>query len=530
MSLLLEKRFDTIGSTSEMRSEHAARGGRQDGPPSQTPHEPQTRRNSARQAKLRRRKIFWLCVLCWLMVLCVTAIIIIAVYHFQSTNSEIDQISAGALIGFGALLIFILMWSIIIYAKCNHSKASSNSRPYRSSQEEFLAFASTEIFARGVSSTISTTNSSSNTRSTEHSAEENNRRFNYRERHHEDERRAIDHATETPMTAIPNSARMTREYLEHGPAHHGRLQAPHFPERYRAESEPPRISIDSGRNARQYIHRHSEPLPPPYQPPMSPSYRPSENFPTGTPPPAYDRVCGRSRRCESTTSEDSCLNPPAYQSRPPSPSPGASSPVPLEGGTHLNVPSRRPGMGVGHPISSLPTLGRVRRYDLSPSQSHQSSSFPGSGVVLTENAIYHNSSRARSSSVSPPGVQTPVHTATRYAPPYYRPAVAPRYHPSSHQPSSTSHSALVLARNAPESTTGPVSPPYLTNRSPFFRPVLALAAPDNTTRLAHAPNRPPSPIQENFEDNLVEDNDHDPRRASVVLVYLSQAPDEEIIV
>ncbi|KAJ7360583.1 hypothetical protein OS493_015691 [Desmophyllum pertusum] len=405
-----------------MRSEHAARGGRQDGPPSQTRHEPQTRRNSARQAKLRRRKIFWLCVLCWLMVLCVTAIIIIAVYHFQSTNSEIDQISAGALIGFGALLIFILMWSIIIYAKCNHSKASSNSRPYRSSQEEFLAFASTEIFARG------------------------------------------------------------------------------------------------------------KPLPPPYQPPMSPSYRPSENFPTGTPPPAYDRVCGRSRRCESTTSEDSCLNPPAYQSRPPSPSPGASSPAPLEGDTHLNVPSRRPGMGVGHPISSLPTLGRVRRYDLSPSQSHQSSSFPGSGVVLTENAIYHNSSRARSSSVSPPGVQTPVHTATRYAPPYYRPAAAPRYHPSSHQPSSTSHSALVLARNAPESTTGPDSPPYLTNRSPFFRPVLALAAPENTTRLAHAPNRPPSPIQENFEDNLVEDNDHDPRRASVVLVYLSQAPDEEIIV
>ena len=322
----------------------------------------------------------------------------------------------------------------------------------------------------------------------------------------------------------------------------------HVPERHRTVNEPPRVFVDTSSRA---ARRHSAPLPPPYQPPMSPPYRISESLPSGmmgTPPPAYDRVCGRNRRCESTTSEDSCLNPPAYQSRPPSPSPGASAAIPLDRATHLNVPSHRSGMSVGHvPGSALPPPGRVRRYDLSQSQLQQSSPFPASGVVLRENAVYRNMPRSRPSSATFTGVQTTVLTAatTRYTPPYYGSTSAPRYHTSSHLPSSTSHSAFVLARNDPEGSTRPVSPTCLTNRSPSSRPVLALAAPaESSTRLSlsslHIQNRPPSPIQETNEDNQEESTGNrketptatqdDAHRPSVVLVYLSQSPDEEIIV
>lgn len=523
-----------------MSSEHSTRTGRQDGPPSQGRLQPPIRRNSANERSLRRRKIFWLSILCWLMVLCLTAIIIIAVVHFQGSNSEIDQISAGALIGFGVLLIFVLAWAIIIYAKFSRLKAKRRTQQYRPSREEFVAFASSDIYGRGIS-TISTTNSSSNSRSTERSAEGDMRTFVYRQRSHDDERRAIDRTTQAPITSIPSSSRMTSEYHERGPGL-VRPQMTHLPERHRAETEPQRVFVDTSSRA---ARRHSAPLPPPYQPPMSPPYRASESLPTdiiGTPPPAYDRVCGRSRRCESTTSEDSCLNPPAYQSRPPSPSPGSSAAVPAEGGRHLTVPSHRSGMGVVYPVSALPLPGRVRRYDVTPSQPQQSSHLPASGVVLRENAIYRNQPRARPRSASLSGAHTPVITATRYNPPYYRSTPAPRYHTSSHLPSSTSHSAFVLPRYTPESYTRPVSPPYLTNRPPSSRPVLAaLAAPESPTRLSHVPNRPPSPIQETSEVDIQEENacntnettattTSDTRRPSVVLVYLSQSPDEEIIV
>ena len=523
-----------------MNSEHSTRTGRQDGPPSQGRLQPPNRRNSANERSLRRRKIFWLCILCWLMVLCLTAIIIIAVVHFQSSNNEIDQISAGALIGFGVLLIFVLAWSIIIYAKFSRSKARRGTPQYRPSREEFVAFASSEIFGRGVSSTISTTNSSSHSRSIERSADGDMRRFVHRQRYHDDERRAIDRATQAPITSVSSSSRITPEYHERGPVL-GRQQMTHIPERPRTEAEPPRVFVDTSSRA---ARRHSAPLPPPYQPPLSPPYRSSESLPTGfmgTPPPAYDRVCGRSRRCESTTSEDSCLNPPAYQSRPPSPSPGSSSAAPMEGGTHLTVPSHRSGMGVDHADSALPLLGRVRRYDITPNQPQQSSQFLASGVILRENAVYRNTPRSRPSSASLTGAHTPIITATRYTPPYYRSTSAPRYHTSSQLPSSTSHSAFVLPRNAPESSIRPVSPPYSTNRSPTSRPVqtLALGAPENsTTRLSHVPNRPPSPIEETSEDiqeeNACNTNEtvttNDTHRPSVVLVYLSQSPDEEIIV
>lgn len=534
-----------------MNSEHSTRNGRQDGPPSpQARLELPNRRNSAREASLRRRRIFWLSILCWLMVLCLTAIIIIAVVHFQSSNNEIDQISAGALIGFGVLLIFVLVWLIIIYLKFNRSRAGGDTRQYRPSREEFVAFASSEMFSgRGVSSTISTVNSTSNSRSTEGSAEGDTRRFIYRQQYHEDERRPIDRIPEAPLTSISSSSRITREHHERDPGLGRPQMPPHVPERHRTENEPPRVFVDTSSRA---ARRHSAPLPPPYQPSMSPPYRISESLPTGmmgTPPPAYDRVCGRNRRCESTTSEDSCLNPPAYQSRPPSPlpSPGSSAAIPLDRATYLNAPPHRSEMSLGHvPGSALPPPGRVRRYDLSPNQLQQPSPFPASGVVLRENAVYRNMPRSRPSSATFTGVQTTVLTATttRYTPPYYRSTPAPRYHTSSHLPSSTSHSAFVLARNDPESSARPVSPTYLTNRSPSSRPVLALAAPENSTRLSlsslHVPNRPPSPIQETNEDNQEETTSNrketptttqdDARRPSVVLVYLSQSPDEEIIV
>lgn len=531
-----------------MNAEHSTRTARQDGPPSpQARLELPNRRNSAHEASLRRRRIFWLSILCWLMVLCLTAIIIIAVVHFQSANKEIDQISAGVLIGFGVLLIFVFVWLIIVYLKFNRSKPRADTRQYRQNREEFLAFASSEIFnGRGVSSTISTVNSTSNSRSTEGSAERDTQRFIYRQRFHEDERRRSDRITEAPLPSISSSSRITREHHERGPGLGRPQMPPHVPERRRTENEPPRVFVDiSSRAAR----RHSAPLPPPYQPSMSPPYRVSESLPTGvmgTPPPAYDRVCGRNSRLESTTSEDSCLNPPAYQSRPPSPlpSPGASASVPQDRAPHLNVPSHR--SGVGQSGSALPPPGRVRRYDLSPSQIQQPSPLSVSGVVLRENVIHRNLPRSRPSSATYTGVQTPVVTATAtlYNPPYYRSTPVPRYHTSSHLPSSTTHSTLVLARNDPETSVRPVSPTYLTSRPSSSRPVLTLAAPDNSNRLSlsslHIPNRPPSPIQEISEDNHEESTSNrkeapkptqdEVRRPGVVLVYLSQSPDEEIIV
>ena len=524
------------------------RTGRQQGPSIEARNELSNRRNSANQASLRRRKIFWVCILCWLVLFCLTAIIIIAVVHFQSSNNEIDQISAGALIGLGVLLVFVLLWSVVIYFKFYRSKARRNSQQYRPSREEFVAFASTEIFPRGVSSTISTINSTSNSRSTNSSAEGNNpRRPIYRERRYDDERRyyderrVIDHVVEAPIPSIPSSTRMAREYIVRDPAGLGRphVTVSHLPESRRTETESPRIFVDSGRRAppRQYS-RHSCPLPPPYQPPVSPSYRPTESLPTGTPPPAYDRVCGRMRRCESTTSEDSCLHPPAYQSRPPSPSSGGIS-TGVDATMYENVPSQRPRLVVGRPVSMQLPVESIRRYDLSTSQQRQPLSFPVSGRVISENDIHPHPSRSRP--VSPPAIQTTAITSmAHYNQPRYRSPAPPRYHLSSHLPRSTSLSSLALARGPPESTTRPVSPPYLTARSPFSRPVFALSAPESTARITHAPNRPPSPIQETTEDNQGENGNNknetpttetsEPRRPSVVLVYLSQSADEEIVV
>lgn len=531
-----------------MSTEHSTHTARQDGPPSpQARLELPNRRNSAHEASLRRRKIFWLSILCWLMVLCLTAIIIIAVVHFQGSNNEIDQISAGALIGFGVLLIFVVVWLIIVYLKFNRSRAGGDTRQYRPSREEFEAFASSDIFnGRGVSSTISTVNSTSNSRSTEGSAERDTQRFIYRQRFHDDERRRSNRITEAPLPSISSSLRIAREHHEHGPGLGRPQMPPHVPERRRTEHEPSRVFVDTSSRA---ARRHSAPLPPPYLPTMSPPYRISESLPTGvmgTPPPAYDRVCGRSHRLESTTSEDSCLNPPAYQSRPPSPlpSPGTSGAVPQDRIPQVNLPSHRP--GVGHPGSALPPQGRVRRYEMSPSQVQQPSLLSVSGVVLRESIIHGNLSRSRPSSASYAGAQAPVlsATATRYTAPYYRLTHAPRYHTSSHLPSSTSHSAFVLPRNDPVTSARPVSPTYLTSRSLSSRPVLSVAAPEISTRLSlpslHVPNRPPSPIQEISEDNHEESSSNrketptppqdDARRTGVVLVYLSQSPDEEIIV
>lgn len=532
-----------------MSTEHSTHTARQDGPPSpQARLELPNRRNSAHEASLRRRKIFWLSILCWLMVLCLTAIIIIAVVHFQGSNNEIDQISAGALIGFGVLLIFVVVWLIIVYLKFNRSRAGGDTRQYRPSREEFETFASSEIFnGRGVSSTISTVNSTSNSRSTEGSAERDTQRFIYRQRFHDDERRRSNRITEAPLPSISSSSRIAREHHGHGPGLGRPQMPPHVPERRRTEHEPSRVFVDTSSRA---ARRHSAPLPPPYLPTMSPPYRISESLPTGvmgTPPPAYDRVCGRSHRLESTTSEDSCLNPPAYQSRPPSPlpSPGTSGAVPQDRIPQVNLPSHRP--GVGHPGSALPPQGRVRRYEMSPSQVQQPSLLSVSGVVQRESIIHGNLSRSRPSSASYAGAQAPVltATATRYTAPYYRLTPAPRYHTSSHLPSSTSHSAFVLPRNDPVTSARPVSPTYSrTSRSLSSRPVLSVAAPEISTRLSlpslHVPNRPPSPIQEISEDNHEESSSNrketptppqdDARRPGVVLVYLSQSPDEEIIV
>lgn len=521
----------------------------QDGPATQAQNELSDRRNSTELASTRRRrKIFWVSIVCWLMILCVTAIIIIAVVHFQNSKSNIDQMSAGALIGFGVLLIFVLLWSGVIYFKFYRSKSRRDPQQYRPNREEFVAFASNEIVSRGVSSTISTNNSATYSRSTNSSAEGiNPERIIYRERRYDDERRynderrVIDQAVETPiMTSIPSASRMTREYIDRQLALVGRSHATHPPERQRTEAERPRIIVDSNRAPPRQHHRHSVPMPPPYQPQVVPSYRASASLPAGTPPPAYDRVCGRRNRRESTASEDSqCLSPPAYQSRPPSPSGGISQGVDTTN-MYLNVPSQRPRLVVGRPVSMQFPVENMRRYEVATSQPRQQLSLPSTGRILSENAIYPVPSRARR--VSPPAIQTTAITSMApYHQPQHRSSASPHYHVSPHLPNSASLPPLALARGPPSSPTRqPVSPPYPTAHVPFSLPVLALGAPESTSRLSLTSNRPPSPIQEATEDNQEENENNkietppaatsEVRRPSVVLVYLSQSPEEDIVV
>lgn len=513
-------------------SEHSARTGRQDGPPRQALREMprlSVRHSFSHEASSRRKKIFCLCILCWLMVLCLTGIIIIAVVHFQTSNSEIDQISAGALIGFGLLLIVVLGWSAIIYAR--FQKRSNPRRDSRPSipREEILAFASSEIYHRGAS-TLSTDNSISRSDS---SAESTNRRFIYRERQHDDERRAIDptntrYVTDPPMLAIHRSTRMMQDFQEHVPGV-ARPQVLHFPERPRGNTEPTRMLVDPNRATRQF-RRHSNPLPPPYQPPIALSHSSSESLPMGFPPPSYDRVFGRRRRCESTASEDSILYPPDYQSSPPSPSPLPTAAATRERRTSLNVPPD-PGarIDLGIQISTLSAIGRATSLDSSLCQAHQPSPFPPSGTATRGNVIHHSPSRL--SPVPLSVAQVSASALPRYPPPCYRSA-APRYHPSSHSPRSPLHSPVALASHAPERPArGHATPPIFlpNNRSPFSRPILALTSPENTIQESVDYEEESADGNRN-ETSRSANQEDDQERPNVTLVYLAQSQEEEIIV
>lgn len=520
-------------------SEHSARTGLQDGTPRQVQREMprlSIRHSFSSETSSRRKKLFCLCLLCWLMVLCLTGIIIIAVVHFQSSDSEIDQISAGALIGFGLLLIVVLGWSAIIYAKFQKGSAIArhDSRQY-APREEILAFASSEIYARGAS-TISTNNSMSHSDS---SSEGNPRRFIYRDRHrHDDERRVIDplntrYVTDPPVTAIHRSTRMVREYHERGPGV-ARPQVLHFPERLRSSTDAPRVFIDPNRASR-HVRRHSHPLPPPYQPPV-PSRPLSESLPVGFPPPAYDRVVGRMRRIDSTASEESMLYPPDYQSSPPSPSSvQTAAPTerrtslnlatygPTERRTSLSVPTEQQTIGDGIQISTLTRLD-------SSTGAHQTSPIPDSEIALRENVI--NQSPHRPSPVSNSASQALDSLLPRHHSHRYRSAAA-RHHPSLHSPNPPLQFAGSHSTRAPESPTrGKIQAPvYLTNnRSPFSRPILSLTAPENTIQETDVDNEDESGGACNTTETPSSCNQAEQQRPGVVLVYLSQSQEEEIIV
>ena len=90
---------------------------------------------------------------------------------------------------------------------------------------------------------------------------------------------------------------MVRHYRDRVPGV-ARPQHLHFPERSRLAIEAPRFYIDRSRGTR-HVRTHSNPLPPPYQPPV-PTRPLSESLPMGFPPPAYERVIGRMRRFDST--------------------------------------------------------------------------------------------------------------------------------------------------------------------------------------------------------------------------------------
>lgn len=519
-------------------SEHSIRNGRQDDPPRQAQREMRRlsiRHSFSHEASSRRKRIFCLCILCWLMVLCLTGIIIIAVVHFQSSESQLDQISAGALIGFGLLLIVVLGWSAIIYAR--FQKGSANiTRPdsgLHAPREEILAFASSEVYPRGAS-TISTNNSMSHSDS---STEGNNGRFIYRERRHDDERRVMDpantrHITDPPIAVLHRTTRMLREYQERGPGVARPPQVLHFPERPRVNTDPPRVFIDPNRVSRQ-IRRHSNPLPPPYQPPIG---RPSsESLPMGFPPPAYDRVFGRNRRsrCESTASEESTLYPPDYQSRPPSPSPLPTTAA-TERRTSLSVlPDRgvdRPRISLGNQISTLPPLGRGRRLDSSTCEAHQPSPFPASNTTPVDIATHHSPSRMSPGAHS--AAQASASAISRYPPSYFKSVQAPHHHPSSHSSSSPLHSPMALApRIADNRARSQVSSPMYVanNRSLFSRPTLALTAPENTIQEI-VDNEEESGTESRNESSRSGNQVDDQTRPSVVLVYLSQSQEEEMIV
>lgn len=513
-----------------VNSNHSARPGRIDGPPRQAQREMprlSTRHSFSHEASSRRKKIFCLCILCWLILLCLTGIIIIAVVHFQSSDSDIDQISAGALIGFGVLLIVVLGWSAIVYAKFqkgSSARRADSSRTYVP-REEMLAFASSEMYTRGAS-TISTNNSISHSDS---SNEGINRRFIYREPHHDDERRVINPANtrfiiNPPGPAVHRSTRMLREYHERTPGV-ARPQVLHFPERPRVYTDPARIVVEANPAARHF-RRHSNPLPPPYQPPTAMSRPLSESLPMGFPPPAYDRVVGRRRsRLESTASEESSLFPPDYQSTPPSPS-ALSAAAPTERRTSLNVPPDQSRIDLGiHISSTISSPGRTTRVDSSPCQAHQSSRFPTSGMSPGGSVMFHSPSRL--SSVPRSATQVSGSAVSRSLPHHHRQAV-PRIHSSSNSPSSPQQTPMTLASRGPES---PASPIYLTNnRSPFSRPILALTAPENTIQESVDHEEQEENDDESRNDTSRSANQVDQQAPNVVLVYLSQSQEEEIIV
>ena len=517
-----------------VNSDHSAYNGRQDGPPRQAQREMprlSIRHSFNHEASSRRKKIFCLCILCWLMVLCLTGIIIIAVVHFQSSDSEIDQISAGALIGFGLLLIVVLGWSAIVYTRFQkRSSPRRDSSRQTIPREEMLAIASSEIYARGAS-TISTNNSLSHSDS---SGEGNNHRFIYRDRHLEDERRFIASVNTRYMVAPPappvqRSTRMAREYHERVPGV-ARPQVLHFPERPRLYPDPSRQGIEPDRPS-GYFRRHSNPLPPPYLPPIAVTRPVSESLPMGFPPPAYDRVVGRRRRCGSTASEESTLYPPDYQSTPPSPS-NLQNVAPAERRTSLNVPPEQPRIDLGIQISStLPPLRRATRLDSSSSQ-EQPTHLPSSGVSPGGSVLlYHSPSRL--SPVLHSAAQVSTSSVARYPPPYYRSA-APQFLSPSSSSSSPLLSPMSVSSRGSESParSHTASPVYLTNnRSPFrSRSMLSLTAPENTIQESVDHDEQEENEEESRNDTTSSDNQADEQTPNVVLVYLSQSQEEEIVV
>lgn len=508
-----------------VNSDYSAHNGRPDGPPRQAQREMprlSIRHSFSREASSRRKKIFCLCILCWLMVLCLTGIIIIAVVHFQSSDSKIDQISAGALIGFGLLLIVVLGWSAIVY-----SRFQKRSSPRRDSsrrtipREEMLAIASSEIYTRGAS-TISTNNSLSHSDS---SSEGNTHRFIYRDRHRDDERRFVASVNTRYMVAPPappvqRSTRMVREYP--GVV---RPQVLHFPERPRLYPDPSRQGIEPDRPS-GHFRRYSNPLPPPYLPPIAVTRPISESLPMGFPPPAYDRVVGRRRRCESTASEESTLYPPDYQSTPPSPS-NVQNVAPAERRTSLNVPPEQPRIDLGIQISStLPPLRRATRLDSSSSQ-EQPTHLPSSGVSPGGSVLYNSPSRLS------PVPQTAAQLSTSSLARYYR-STAPHFLSPPNSSTSPLLSPMSVSSRGSESParSHTASPVYLTNsRSPFrSRSMLSLTAPENTIPESVDHEEQEENEEESRNDTTSSGNRADEQAPNVVLVYLSQSQEEEIVV
>ena len=494
-------------------------------------------RERVRQTPLKRRKVFWLGVLLFLTVVCLTGITVIAIIHFKNSGSEINKVGAGSLIGFGFLLVVVLAWSVYVYAKFGGSSARhSSQRIARHEDPELVATSSPLAMVHSSLPTdISTANNrlrSSVTGSTPQrnvginsgTTDSSNVRHDMRrERPSGGEARAnIDRNNRNSLASPLNSAscRIMRQHHQEG--RRSRSLQMCAPEWHLPDIDLPGMRYDSSGSAARFI-QHTSLLPPPYHQAHIPSYILPAIYeqPPSSPPPAYDRVFCRRQRSESITSEGSSPNPPSYQSAPPSPSPYSVTPQ-REGVRPLSSPMNRPLL-----LSSSFTLAPVpqtrlratnpslTRSELSVSCNTSAAASEEQHVICLSNPTSHSSTRTGSSSDA---FRCFNQTSCQLRPPSSTPA----------SPVTSSSDNLTPFNVVPlfQSSIG-TSPPSLSPRqtTSASQPTAPLTQSGRAVRVTSVPRLLPPKAQQTSVSGDGRENETgtNRQRSNVILVYLSQS-------